>query len=254
MTALPPKADLTGGTITEGQFKTAMNDLRDFLSTAIGADSANVTFNSGFTVTNGTILHQGGNFDMRDAGDVVLGNDASFFYRNSTDDDSIRMLNVDTNDIVQFGDIDNKANDVRFLQGGVPVVWIPNNRSLGIGRRPDQNFDVYNPDTSSFCTMAVANADGAEVRIAARSGGNASIIAQSGDALLLGSGGNEAARFTTNGNFFLGTTLGNGLFNLGLPTERVEITDAGSTGSTEQDWIEVNVGGVTGYIRVYGSK
>jgi hypothetical protein len=37
-------------------------------------------------------------------------------------------------------------------------------------------------------------------------------------------------------------------------TENLKIVDAGSTGATEQDWIEVEVGGITGYVRVYASK
>ncbi len=39
-----------------------------------------------------------------------------------------------------------------------------------------------------------------------------------------------------------------------LDTETLTITDAGSSGATEQDWIEVTVGGVNGYIRVFSSK
>lgn len=39
-----------------------------------------------------------------------------------------------------------------------------------------------------------------------------------------------------------------------LSTEDVVFVDAGSAGATEQDWIEVTVGGVTGYIRVYATK
>ena len=39
-----------------------------------------------------------------------------------------------------------------------------------------------------------------------------------------------------------------------LATEALEIVDAGSAGATEQDWIEVEVGGNTGYIRVYAAK
>lgn len=38
------------------------------------------------------------------------------------------------------------------------------------------------------------------------------------------------------------------------PTESLQFTDAGSTSATEQDWIEVTVGGNTGYIRVFSSK
>lgn len=40
---------------------------------------------------------------------------------------------------------------------------------------------------------------------------------------------------------------------LSFPTENVALVDAGSAGATEQDWIEVTVGGNTGYLRVYAS-
>lgn len=54
-------------------------------------------------------------------------------------------------------------------------------------------------------------------------------------------------------------TLNYGVFitggtTLDFSTENVFFSDAGSTGATEQDWIEVTVGGVTGYIRVYATK
>jgi len=45
-----------------------------------------------------------------------------------------------------------------------------------------------------------------------------------------------------------------GLLRMVHATENTEFVDAGSTGATEQDWIEVTVGGVTGYIRVYATK
>jgi hypothetical protein len=41
---------------------------------------------------------------------------------------------------------------------------------------------------------------------------------------------------------------------INMTTEDTGFIDAGSTGATEQDWIEVTVGGNTGYIRVYASK
>jgi hypothetical protein len=37
-------------------------------------------------------------------------------------------------------------------------------------------------------------------------------------------------------------------------TEDLKFVDSGSASSTEQDWIEVTVGGNTGYIRVYAAK
>ena len=42
--------------------------------------------------------------------------------------------------------------------------------------------------------------------------------------------------------------------DINLPTEDLEIVDAGRDGATEQDWIEVEVGGNQGYIRVYAAK
>jgi len=55
-------------------------------------------------------------------------------------------------------------------------------------------------------------------------------------------------------NVGIGTSTPNSLLELGFITENLELVDAGSSGATEQDWIEVEVGGVQGYIRVYASK
>ncbi len=38
-----------------------------------------------------------------------------------------------------------------------------------------------------------------------------------------------------------------------LATEDYALTDAGSAAATEQAWLEVTVGGVTGYIRVFAA-
>lgn len=40
----------------------------------------------------------------------------------------------------------------------------------------------------------------------------------------------------------------------GLATESYEIIDAGSAAATEQDWIEVEIGGNQGYVRVFAAK
>jgi hypothetical protein len=56
------------------------------------------------------------------------------------------------------------------------------------------------------------------------------------------------------GDVGIGTSTPGSPLELNFATENLEFVDAGSAGATEQDWIEVQVGGVTGYIRVYASK
>lgn len=41
---------------------------------------------------------------------------------------------------------------------------------------------------------------------------------------------------------------------INLPTEDLEVIDAGSAGATEQDWVQVEVGGNVGYLRVFAAK
>lgn len=49
------------------------------------------------------------------------------------------------------------------------------------------------------------------------------------------------------------TPTANGVLCLSLPTENCEIIDAGSAGATEQDWIEVEINSVQGYLRVFAA-
>jgi hypothetical protein len=66
---------------------------------------------------------------------------------------------------------------------------------------------------------------------------------------------NGSAANYLGGNLGIGQVpAGNGPLYLNMATEDVEFVDAGSAGATEQDWIEVNVGGNQGYIRVYAAK
>lgn len=64
----------------------------------------------------------------------------------------------------------------------------------------------------------------------------------------------ERVRIDNNGRVGIGTSSPGSLLELNLSTEDLEIVDAGSAAATEQDWIEVQVGGVTGYLRVFASK
>lgn len=69
-------------------------------------------------------------------------------------------------------------------------------------------------------------------------------------------GGVRGTRLTIDGdgNIGIGTMTPGSLMEWNFATENLEFVDAGSAGATEQDWIEVRVGGVTGYIRVYAAK
>lgn len=67
------------------------------------------------------------------------------------------------------------------------------------------------------------------------------------------SNGAEVFRIVGNGNVGIGKAPSAKL-DINLATEDFAVVDAGSTAATEQDWIEVTVGGATGYIRVYATK
>jgi len=63
----------------------------------------------------------------------------------------------------------------------------------------------------------------------------------------------ERARLNATG-LRVGTGDAESILHLDTATEELEVVDAGSTAATEQDWIEVQVGDVVGYIRVFATK
>ncbi len=67
-------------------------------------------------------------------------------------------------------------------------------------------------------------------------------------------GGTKFAIDMPNNKFGFGKTAGSDVYGFNMATEDLGINDAGSTSATEQDWIEVTVGGNTGYIRVFATK
>ena len=73
-------------------------------------------------------------------------------------------------------------------------------------------------------------------------------------------GGTGAGYFffmdNTNGRVGIGAGAGapGSLLELDMATEDLEFVDAGSVAATAQDWIEVAVGGNTGYIHVFAAK
>lgn len=112
--------------------------------------------------------------------------------------------------------------------------------------------------------------DGAEIEFDAATGSNLIEIKDDlADALHVSS--NQPMEFlrfvTTNGsesiavdpaaagiNFGIGMIpTANGVVSIKLSTENLEIIDAGSAGATEQDWIEVEIGGVQGFLHVFAA-
>lgn len=76
--------------------------------------------------------------------------------------------------------------------------------------------------------------------------------------LKLTSGGNTQVTGTLNADNIAGRLSASVQFDdktvHNFATENLEMVDAGSSGATEQDWIEVTVGGNTGFIRVFASQ
>lgn len=54
MTAIPSKASFTGSTVTQGQFKTSMDTLNDYLTGLLGSDGTAATARSALGVVNAT--------------------------------------------------------------------------------------------------------------------------------------------------------------------------------------------------------
>ena len=52
MTALPPKANLTGSAVTQGQFKTALDTVNDYLTGLLGTDGTPATARAALGVIN----------------------------------------------------------------------------------------------------------------------------------------------------------------------------------------------------------
>jgi hypothetical protein len=57
-----------------------------------------------------------------------------------------------------------------------------------------------------------------------------------------------------NGRVGIGAAVPGSLMEWNFATEDLEFVDAGSAAATEQDWIEVQIGGNTGYIHVFAAK
>lgn len=66
--------------------------------------------------------------------------------------------------------------------------------------------------------------------------------------------GNQFAALFMGGAVGIGILTPTGVLELGMSTENTAFVDAGSAGATQQDWIEVKVGGNQGYVHVFAGK
>jgi len=100
-------------------------------------------------------------------------------------------------------------------------------------------------------TTGITSADGLDVGINANE--QAVIWNHEATDMLLATSNLARLTIQAGGNVGVGAAAPGSLMEWNMATEDLEFVNAGSAGATEQDWIEVQVGGVTGYIRVYAA-
>jgi hypothetical protein len=123
--------------------------------------------------------------------------------------------------------------------------------STAYGGKYSQSFDLINAANTSDEILIADNTGAARTSRAADTFGgiyhsNASTINQNVTNSMIAGG----VGITADKDDYLFS----GKHECQLATETFSFEDAGSTSATEQDWIEVSVGGVTGYIRVFATK
>ena len=124
-----------------------------------------------------------------------------------------------------------------------PTVTVASATSTGVFSARNAADPNY-PD--AFLVNAQADCAGGLILRAAAATGDIHFIA--------GGGTTDKMILDQAGRLGLGAASPGSLLELNLATEDLEIVDAGSAGATAQDWITVQVGGNTGYIRVYATK
>ena len=120
---------------------------------------------------------------------------------------------------------------------------------------------VLRGHSAGFTTSNQYQADSILLEASSSSGGL--ILSAAGGAFPIEFWNNStlSGQFEGDGDLFLasGNKLGIGIsptspLHINLGTENLEVVDSGSAAATEQDWIEVEVGGNQGYIRVFAAK
>lgn len=212
--------------------------------------------------------------------------------QNNATDEQARLYLISGNEAfsaVDFGDVDSAVvgqivykhgasdNYMYFVTNGSEAMRILSDGKVGIGTdAPDKTLHIdlggTLPTLNSTDGLILQNnaATGDAVRIFLVGGDTSYCAIDFGDSSdgVIGQisydHDNERMNFYVNNNYAMaidssqqvgiGTQTPGSQVEINLATEDLEIVDAGSASATEQDWIEVQVGGVTGYIRVYATK
>lgn len=119
--------------------------------------------------------------------------------------------------------------------------------NLVVTNRINGGLYVINDEVAWAMTIDQDHASGYGLNIVGASGSTQPLLRVDGGA------GTSLLRVQGDGKVGLGKTPLSAL-DINLATEDLEVVDAGSASASEQDWVEVEVGGNQGYIRVYATK
>lgn len=152
---------------------------------------------------------------------------------------------------------------IRFKTAGTERAVILANGKVGIGVS-SPGFQLEILGASAVGEDAVIKGSSTDIGLGlyntGTGGRNWRIVSSSGasgsgqGALLTYDGSGFGWAIDSNHNVGIGTTTPGSKLEIALATANLEIADAGSAGATEQAWVEVQVGGIAGYLRVYASK
>lgn len=259
-----------GGT-DSGAGKQRVNEVwaLDFTSVSLVTDASdNVTLNTGTLTLPSDIIHLGDPDNK-----ISFTDDVQTF---TVGGKVLLTLTEAGQDVVEIGDgsdVDINFNDDGFFEGS--------SGRLGIGTTAPQtplqvgngaptinpganNVIMAGPDTFSgrFYIEGTGQADfllvdgGAGADVKASQLVNISGITRFKS--LTDAGGNKVDNIVVmdhaTGNVGVGASSPGSLMEWNMATEDLEFVDAGSAAATEQDWVEVNIGGVQGFIHVFAAK
>ena len=254
-----------------GTVNTNLADLGDLTTTGLVAHTAATTWAAreltqpaaGITVADGDGVSGDPTLALaNDLAAVEALASAGIAARTATDTWAVRTLTGTTNQ-VNIADGDGVSDNPTFsLPQSIHTAAVPTFARIVLTSSNDgdvqSSFANTSTGTSARCIVRFSN-DNTNCALMYY-GTNHTTLARhmvianndaSGDIRFWFNGGYNLY-LNNDGNFGFGKAPGS-MMDIDLATEDLEIVDAGSAGATEQDWVEVKVGGNTGYLRVYAA-